>query len=189
MLSLSATRVLLRPMQANEAAELAHAVRSSLGTVGKWMSWASEGYSVAEAEIWIQACHDERTRGESFEFGMFRQSDGCFLGVAGLNQFNLQNRFCNLGYWVRESEQRKGYVSEAISALVPYAFEDLGLNRVEIVVAVGNEASAGVARKAGAVHEGVARKRLMLHGVPTDADMFSFTGAKPSAFVAHGAIR
>ena len=58
--------------------------------------------------------------------------------------------------------------------LVRWAFENTNLNRVEIVASTMNFASLRVAEKAGAVREGVLRRRLLLHGVTHDAMVFSF---------------
>ena len=44
-----------------------------------------------------------------------------------------------------------------------------------VVFAVSNLPSQRVAEKAGAVREGVLRRRLLLHGVSHDAVMFSLT--------------
>lgn len=96
-----------------------------------------------------------------------------YVGSAGLNQFNRAHNFCNLGYWVRESARRQGAGRAAIRALARFAFEALGLARVEIVVADGNLPSLALARRAGAVHECLARNRLTLHGRPVAAHVLS----------------
>ena len=57
--------------------------------------------------------------------------------------------------------------------LAHFGFETLALNRIEIVVAVGNLASERVAQKSGALLECVARNRLLIHGVPVPASVFS----------------
>ena len=54
-----------------------------------------------------------------------------------------------------------------------FAFSELGLTRIEIVVAKGNGPSNAVARKVGAVYEGMMRNRLVLHGAPVTASMYS----------------
>ena len=54
-----------------------------------------------------------------------------------------------------------------------FGFEELGLHRIEIVAAVENIASQRVAEKAGAVREGVLRKRLLIRGESQDAVLFS----------------
>jgi RimJ/RimL family protein N-acetyltransferase len=54
-----------------------------------------------------------------------------------------------------------------------FGFRQLGLQRIEIVVATGNHASQRVAEKAGALREGVLRKRLLIHGAAHDAVLYS----------------
>jgi len=103
-----------------------------------------------------------------------------YIGAAGLNQFNRVHNFCNLGYWVRTSAQRQGAARAAIRALARFAFDELALTRVEIVVADGNHASLALARKAGAVHEGLAHNRLYLHNGPVAAHMLSLIPAPGS---------
>jgi len=66
--------------------------------------------------------------------------------------------------------------SRCVRVLAYFAFTTLQLHRMEISVAAGNGASAGAARKAGAVWECVARNKLWLHGRPMDTDVFSFVG-------------
>jgi ribosomal-protein-serine acetyltransferase len=171
--------VLLRPLELSEALAVFEAVTESRDTVGKWMSWASDSYSLEDARTWIQTCNEERQSGLSHEFGIFATSDNRFVGVAGFNQFNKINGFCNLGYWIRSSAQRQGYAAAAIAVLREYAFDQLQLSRVEVVVVEGNHPSAAVAERAGAHFEGIARRRLKLRGEAVNARMYSFiaTGA------------
>ena len=74
---------------------------------------------------------------------------------------------------VRSSELGKGIAAEATRLLAQHAVTVLGFNRLEISTASQNQASQRVAEKAGALREGVARKRLLPHGVATDAVVFS----------------
>lgn len=169
--------VLLRPLELSEASVVLEAVSESRDTVGKWMSWASESYSLDDAKTWIRTCNEERENGLSHEYGIFATSNDRFVGVAGFNQFNRLNGFCNLGYWIRGTAQRQGYATAAIELLKNYAFDQLHLNRVEVVVVEGNQPSANVAVRAGAHFEGIARRRLKLHGKAVNARMYSFIAA------------
>ena len=149
------------------------AALESVATVGRWMPWCTADYSETLALAWFAACRTAREAGSALEYGIFCQDSGDFLGGAGLNEIRPQHKFCNLGYWIRQSRQRQGIASRCIQALSAHAFAQLGLQRVEIVVAVGNHASEGVALKAGALREGVARNRLHIHGKSVAAHMFS----------------
>lgn len=161
----------IRPYQADDAEAFAQAVRESVASVGPWMPWCHAAYTVDEAHAWFALCERERAAGSAFEFGLF-DAGGALLGGAGLNQINRQHNFCNLGYWVRASRQRRGVARGAVRLLAGYGFEELGLTRIEIVIALGNTASEAVALGAGAVREGVARNRLCINGQAQDATMF-----------------
>jgi RimJ/RimL family protein N-acetyltransferase len=54
-----------------------------------------------------------------------------------------------------------------------FAFEHLGLIRVEIVIGLGNHASIRVAEKIGAHEEGILLNRMVIGRVISDAKMYS----------------
>jgi RimJ/RimL family protein N-acetyltransferase len=173
MTQLHTARFLLRPFTPADAPAFAEAVCESMASVGQWMSWAHAAYSTDEALSWFAFCDAARAAGNAHEFGIFLDDGQTLVGGAGLNQFNTVNSFCNLGYWVRASRQRQGAALAAVDALARHAFGALKQSRVEIVVADGNLPSLGVARKAGATHECLARNRLQLRGRPVDAHVLS----------------
>jgi ribosomal-protein-serine acetyltransferase len=171
--SINFSGLTLRPYSDLDAEEFTTAVLESVESVGHWMPWCSTDYSVHHALEWFADCRNKQAAGAAYEYGIFCQATGKFLGGAGLNEIRQQHKFCNLGYWVRQSKQRNGIASRCVQALLTHAFHELGLHRVEIVVAVGNIASEGVAIKAGALHECIARNRLYIHGKPVSANIFS----------------
>jgi ribosomal-protein-serine acetyltransferase len=170
---LSSGRFHFRPFAETDAVAFVEAVRESTATVGKWMSWAHENYTTADAASWFAHCSQERESGTSHEFGIFDGESNSLVGGCGLNQFNVVNGFCNLGYWVRQSWHRRGAAFGAVQVLSHFAFTELKLGRVEIVVAEGNTPSLSLATRSGAVRECLARNRLKVHGKFTNAYVFS----------------
>lgn len=162
-----------RPFVPGDAPAFVEAVVESVATLSPWMPWARADYSRADALAWIGHCRQGWQERSSFEFGIFDAQSGALVGGCGLNQVNRLHEFCNLGYWIRQCAQRRGAATQAVRTLSRYAFDELKLDRVEIVVGVGNAASLGVARKAGAVEEGMARKRLKLGERSVDAHMLA----------------
>lgn len=165
--------LLLRPFEDSDAPAFTAAAQESLQTVGRWMTWCHAGFNAETALAWFAMCRASREAGSAHEFGVFDAVSGDLVGGAGLNLINTQHRYCNLGYWVRQSRQGQGVAARCVPALTQLAFGALALHRIEIVVAVGNAASERVALKCGATFEAVARKRLLLHGEPVSASMFS----------------
>jgi RimJ/RimL family protein N-acetyltransferase len=168
--------VLLRPYETRDVDAMYEAARESVADIYPWMEWCHPGYARGESAVWVVHAIETFAAGREFNFGVWDAAGAHFLGGCGLNQFNLVQRFANLGYWVRSSATRRGIATRATRLVARFAFERLSLNRVEIVVVVGNESSRRVAERAGAVREGVLRNRLTAHGV-RDAVMHSFVPA------------
>lgn len=170
---LLAQGIVIRAFEPRDVPAFAEAARESHATVGRWLSWCHGGYSEAEAESWFAQTSKALAEGTAYELGIFTSDDDVFLGGVGLNQFNRDHGFCNLGYWVRESRQRTGIATNAARALAEFGFRQLTLTRIEIVVAVGNISSQRVAVKVGGVFECVARNRLIVHAKPVAATVYS----------------
>jgi RimJ/RimL family protein N-acetyltransferase len=165
--------VCLRPFVPADANGFACAARESASSVGRWMSWCHADFSVGEARAWFAICAAELAAGSAVELGIFAADGREVLGGIGLNHLIVEHKLCNLGYWVRASRQREGVATRAVRTMAGFGFAELGLMRIEIVVAEGNVSSAGVARKAGALYEGLARNRVVVGGVSVPAWMFS----------------
>jgi RimJ/RimL family protein N-acetyltransferase len=162
----------IRPYAEGDAEPLLDAVRESLDTIGKWQSWCHPGYGLVEARTWVLWQAEAFVAGSDHEF-VVTAPDGRLLGACGLNAIDLGHRRANLGYWVRASAEGRGVATEAARRVAAWAFAHTALRRLEIVAAVGNRASQRVAEKVGAQREGIARSRLLVHGVPHDAVVYA----------------
>lgn len=169
--------ILVRSYYEKDIQPLYEAVRESINEVSRWFSWFHPGYSIEESEKWISNRKTDWENGTDYSFCIIDAEDGTFLGGCGLNQVNNIHAFANLGYWIRTSRTGKGAATSAARLVAGFGFNQLGLKRVEIVAPIGNHASQRVAEKAGAHREGLLRNRLIVHGHPVDAVMFSLIPA------------
>ena len=91
--------------------------------------------------------------------------------VAGIS-LNHVVRFaflaCHLGYSVDKEQEGKGLASEAVEAVVKFAFETLGLHRLMANYQPTNERSGRLLRRLGFVPEGYARDYLFINGAWRD---------------------
>jgi ribosomal-protein-serine acetyltransferase len=165
--------LMVRPCQPTDAEPVYEAVRESIKELSPWMPWCHRAYSIEDARIWFGSRPDTWQRGMEYDFLIANRSDGRPLGICGLNNLDRDNRLANLGYWIRTSNARQGVATAAISLVAQFGFEELKLNRIEIIVATGNIPSQGVATKIGASREGRLRKRLVVREHVYDAIMFS----------------
>lgn len=170
---LMADGLCIRPFGAEDAPAFVTAIHESLGTVGAWLPWCRDTYCAADAQSWFDQCAANLSAALAYDVGIFSENGDEFFGGISINQLNRMHNFGNIGYWVRQSCQRKGIATRAVRLMAAHGFNQLGLTRLEIVAAVDNSASRGVAEKAGAVFECVARNRLVLNGSPIAAAVYS----------------
>ena len=78
----------------------------------------------------------------------------------------------NLGYWVAERVNGRGLATDAVRELIPIAFGDLGLHRIEAGTLVDNVASQRVLEKNDFERIGLARGYLHIGGAWRDHVLF-----------------
>ena len=164
--------VRIRPYASSDAPALYEAVRESIEHLRPWMGWCHADYTLAEAREWVDRHVALFAEKREHQFVVIDE-DGALLGACGLNQVDSANRRANLGYWIRLSAAGRGCALAAVRLVAAWAWENTDLERLEIVVAVGNAASLRVAEKVGASREGVLAHRLLIRETFHDAVMFS----------------
>ena len=165
--------ITLQPYQVSDIDSLYEAVRESISEMFEWMPWCHPDYSIEESRTWIESQPDKWEKGEEYNFTISYNTGGLYLGGCGLRVIDRNIGIANLGYWVRTSQTKKRIATAATLLLTRFAFNELRLNRVEITVAVDNQASLRVAEKAGATKEGILRNKVIKKDTPCDAVMFS----------------
>jgi ribosomal-protein-alanine N-acetyltransferase len=80
-----------------------------------------------------------------------------------------------IGYWIDQDQAGHGYIAEAVVVVVQFAFEQLGLHRVEICIVPRNERSHRVMQKLGVREEGLAQRYLEINGVWEDHVRYGMT--------------
>ncbi|MEO5715844.1 MAG: GNAT family N-acetyltransferase [Luteolibacter sp.] len=164
----------IRPYQTEDIDAVYAAADESREHIAKWMGWMTPDYTRDDAEKWVGHALASWESGVAYEHLIIDAADGSVVGSCGLNHLNRVNGVCNLGYWVRASRLGEGAARQAALLLRDFGFETVGLNRLEIVVAVGNPFSRKVAESTGAVYEGILRLRLMVGEISHDSHMFAF---------------
>jgi len=163
--------LLLRPFHLSDSTGLYCAVKESLPELKPWMSWATDSYNELSAREYITIARARWEEGTFYGFAITRGEE--ILGACTLSSLHPIYHFCNLGYWVRTSCHGQGIAGRAAKLVARFAFEELGLIRVEIVIAVDNLASLRVAEKIGAHDEGVLLNRMVVGKSIFDAKMYS----------------
>lgn len=80
-----------------------------------------------------------------------------FVGIIGLKDTDQDNKKTEMGYWLSEKFQHKGIMTLSCKALIDYAFDEMGMNRIQLKAASGNLKSQQIAERLGFKREGIER--------------------------------
>lgn len=161
--------ILIRPLGAADAPALCAAVQDSVESLSCWFPWCSREYSLADAQAHVARCTVTWKRGTEYGFGIFAGADPVLAGMVGLSGLHHVARSANLGYWVGERHRGRGVATRAAALVASIAFEELALERLEVVMLPHNAASRRVAERLGAVYEAQVDGRLLFQGKPAAA--------------------
>jgi ribosomal-protein-serine acetyltransferase len=129
------------------------AVRESVGEIGLWMQTWRKGVTEEKVAQHVAESVQAWNTGDWYDFVITRVGSPDVLGRVGLDR--ISNGVANVGYWVRTGHTKRGVATAAVRLITDFAFADLGLTRLELLIAIDNQASRRVAEKVGAILEGI----------------------------------
>lgn len=155
-------RLLIRPSRPGDGPAFNEAVNSSLARLGKWLPWANHPHTHEESENTARRHETEYLLRENFVLPIFDRNSNRLLGGSGLHRVDWSLPKFEIGYWIREGEEGKGIVSEAVIAITRYAFQKLKAKRVEIRCAPENLRSRAIPERLGFQLDGCLRLDTLL---------------------------
>jgi [ribosomal protein S5]-alanine N-acetyltransferase len=162
--------VLLRPPQMADYAEWAGLREKSRAFLVPWEpTWPADDLTRGAFRRRLKRYAEDQRTDQAYAFFIFRQDDNVLVG--GLTLANVRRGVAqagSLGYWLGEPFVRRGYMSAAVKALLPFTFGTLKLHRVEAACIPTNVASIRLLEKCGFMREGYAREYLCINGVWQD---------------------
>lgn len=110
----------------------------------RWNPPASEDELIAPYENNVQAWQEC----SAYCFTIEHKPDQAFLGRIAIRSGN-ESDVWDLGFFTHPEQQKKGYMTEAVSALMKFGFEELGALKITACHAIWNKASESVLKKVG----------------------------------------
>jgi len=106
---------------------------------------------------------DNWRSGAAYTFTIEKQGSRAFVGRV-LVRATPEDDVWNLAFWIHPEQQGRGFATEAGAALVDFAFDVLGAEKIEAGHVAGNQPSRRVLEKLGMQEEGPVEKGLMKDG-------------------------
>jgi ribosomal-protein-serine acetyltransferase len=118
-----------------------------------WLPWVDGTRTLEDTRRFIRFGLRQQARGSGMNAGIW--CDQQLAGVIGYNYIDLGRLQAELGYWLGTAWQGRGIMTAASRAMTSYAFDRLGLQRVEICCAVDNLKSRAIPERLGFALEAI----------------------------------
>ena len=162
--------VALRVPQSGDFAEWAALREISRDFLVPWEpTWPDDDLTRGAFRRRLKRYADDQRGDLAYAFLIFRSDDNALVG--GLTLANIRRGVAqagSIGYWIGAPFARRGYMTAAVRALVPFCFRTLRLHRLEAACIPANTASVALLEKTGFTREGYARNYLCINGTWQD---------------------
>jgi RimJ/RimL family protein N-acetyltransferase len=164
-------RLLLRPFEISDAPTIERLAGSR--EVANTTLTIPHPYPAGGGGEWIATHASKWERRESFALAITpRSAPGELLGTISLTM-SMKHLHGEIGYWIALEQWGQGYATEAARAVIGYAFDALGLHRIEAQHFARNRASGRVMQKLGMRREGTHRDAYIRWGKFEDAVVYA----------------
>ena len=168
----------IRPTEPSDAREQLALRVANRDHTGPWDPLRDESF-YTEAGQRLELDLDQRSwaAGNAYAFAVLDTDarDRLIGRVALSNVVRGPWQNATLGYWIDRDAVGRGHASRAVRLALGYAFDHIGLHRVQPAIIPRNTASRRVAEKVGFRHEGRALRYLKINGVWEDHDIYALT--------------
>jgi ribosomal-protein-alanine N-acetyltransferase len=166
---LGAERVRLRRLALADAPGL-HEAYADPGSMRFWDALPSRDIAETEARI-----RRSTSAGPSWyaAWAVLATRDDAFIGMVNYHARQSWNRRLAVGWILSPRFEGRGYMTEAMHALLRHCFDGLGTHRVEAEIEPDNVRSVRLAERLGFRREGLLRDRLCVAGEPRSIWMYA----------------
>jgi ribosomal-protein-alanine N-acetyltransferase len=159
-------RMVLRPPMHMDFRPWSELRRESAEFLQPWEpSWSADHLTRKGFVNRVYWANRSIAQGTAVPLFLIRREGNLVIGAITLDNIRRgPSQAGTIGYWIGAEHSRQGYMQEALTALVHYAFEVLDLSRLESACLPENAASRALLEKCGYKYEGVAQSYLQING-------------------------
>jgi [ribosomal protein S5]-alanine N-acetyltransferase len=182
MPSINGDGVILRTPQMTDFGDWAALREASREFLTPWEpTWPADDLSRSSFRRRIKRYIEDQRTDQGYAFLIIRAADSTLLG--GLTLANIRRgvaQAASVGYWMGAPFTRRGYMTAAVRAVIPFAFSTLRLHRLEAACIPTNIGSIRLLENAGFLREGYAREYLCINGIWQDHLLYGRLQDAPS---------
>lgn len=166
------TNLELRQLTPDDTADIFNTIDNEREYLGKWLPFVEFTLEISDSESYVNSVVNAPE--DQFDYIFTIRKLSKFVGLIGFKDTDRGNLKTEIGYWLSEKHQKQGIVTKSVARLCEFAFQEMGMNRVQIKCAVGNTSSINIPKRLGFQFEGIERQGELLTGnIFTDLMVFS----------------
>jgi ribosomal-protein-serine acetyltransferase len=160
----------LRAVTESEYEAVFNAVDQSRTHLREWLPWVDAAEYAEDYINVIRFWQQDLDNGIGMSLGIYYKTQ--YIGMCGFNTIDNNSRRGQIGYWISQEFEGKGIVRECVKCLVEYAFNQMGLNRIEIICGVENQRSRKLPETLGFTAESTMKEYEFLYDHFHDCVMY-----------------
>jgi [ribosomal protein S5]-alanine N-acetyltransferase len=126
-----------------------------------------------DAQIHIEWLDSLLKEQKGIWWGIGFHSQQSLIGACGFYNLSKQHKKTEVEFWLQPEYWQQGVMTEALPNIVGYAFEELGMHRIEAFVEKHNNPTKDLLQKIGFAHEGCMVDSKIQHGRFVSIDIFA----------------
>lgn len=171
-LEIQGNKISIRVLNSDDASDLLEYYTRNKDFLSKFEPHRDEEFYTVEVQKQsLIENYKEFIKGEGAHFGIYKEEKM----IGRIRIYNIVHgvfKSAFIGYSMDEQYQGNGYMKEAVSLVVTYAYEELGLHRIEATTLVDNEKSQRVLKACGFNELGICKEYLHINGKWRDHVIF-----------------
>lgn len=171
-LPIETDRLLIRHISSSDADDMYE--YASTEEVCRYLLW-SPHLNKDVTRGYIEYLETRYLKGLYADWAVVLKEENKMIGTCGYASVNSKERTCEIGYVLSQKYRKKGYMSEALNAVLALSFETLAFERADLRIISENTDSRNLAERNGFLLERVCEKEMEIKGKYCDIAHYSMT--------------
>lgn len=161
----------LKQLELTDSVDIFETIDSQRSYLGKWLPFVEFTKELSDTENFVASVVNAPE--DRFEYIFTIRKQHKFVGIIGFKSTDKLNKITEIAYWLSEKYQKQGIITKSVEKLCDFAFNEQGMNRIQIKCAVENKPSINIPKRLGFKFEGIERQGQLLKGnVFTDLEVY-----------------
>lgn len=183
METLETQRLILRKLTMEDLYDYYERIGSD-GEVSRFMLWEPH-QDIGETLETFERTLERYEEGNYYRWVAEEKNGDGIIGTMSLLRFDEEESSCSFAYMFAKAWWAQGYATEAMTAVLKFAFEKLKIEKVTADHFAGNEASGAVMRKLGMSRTGIVKEKYDKHGHKVDAVCYELVRTRGAELTAN----